>query len=254
MIKPRTKAGNRQSIRCSSLCDMPPVNTRTFLRATHGQVAPCRPTLGSRTQKRFPGQRLGLRVAGRIKMISVRAALARLAFVNHHQGTCSYVGLDMSDVLFLLVGRRLCTLRATCSTSAELPMALSRVQDQNKQAFETATSAVVIMTSGYDKIAFADIGAAWRILRANPPGVGNVIYATCTHPTFGRRYELVVLLGFSRKQLRGHCPSLRTTSGAASAPGCRVTRLAGCENTIPQKRNPIHPVIASGNAGHRINT
>jgi hypothetical protein len=90
-----------------------------------------------------------------------------------------------------------------------LPMALSRLKDQNKQAFETATSAVVIMTSGHDRIVLADVGATWRALRAGPLGAGRAIYGTCTHPAFGRRYELVVLLGFSPKHLRGAFPFLR---------------------------------------------
>lgn len=160
--------------------------------------------------------RLALASHRGMKPISVRAALARLAFVNHHQTTCSFVGLDMSDVLFLLEGRRLCTLRATCSTSAELPMALSRLKDENKQAFQTATSAVVMMTSGHDRIVLADVGATWRALRAGPPGTGSAIYGTCTHPAFGRRYELVVLLGFSAKHFRGSLPLLRARISASA--------------------------------------
>lgn len=145
-----------------------------------------------------------LRAQRPLRSLSVRAALARLAFVNEHQTTCSFVGLDISDVRHLLEGRKVCTLRADCSTSEDLPRALNLLLTQNKQAFYAASAAVAVMTNGYGRISLSDIGATWRILRANPPGIGNTIYATCTHPAFGAGFELVVLLAYARKSRANH--------------------------------------------------
>lgn len=186
------------AIRCSSFCDMPPVNTRTLLRSPDIRATTPRINLPRWNQEPSARGRL-LGMPRRLKSISVRAALARLEFANHHQSTCSFVGFDMSDVRHLLEGRRVGVVKAACSMSADLPEALDQLVSQNRRAFEAAASAVVIMSSGAGRILLADIGATWRVLRANPPGLGKAVYATCTHPSFGNGYELLVLLGFSKK-------------------------------------------------------
>lgn len=195
----RAGTSPQRPIRCSNVCDVPPVNTRTILRTQGGHVLPSQLNLAPGKRERRLRTTPILRASRPLRSLSVRAALARLAFANEHQATCSFVGLDMSDVRHLLEGRKVCTLRAACSTSADLPRALNLLLTQNKQAFNAATSAVAVMTSGYGRIFLSDIGATWRILRANPPGIGNTVYATCTHPTFGASFELVVLLAYARK-------------------------------------------------------
>lgn len=181
----------------SLLCSAPSSIARRFLAK-----APNADHLGPPVE-RSDGQR---RVAvGRHlvrETIPVCQALERLLLAYHHQGACSAVSLDMDDARALLDGKRLYSLRVRSDSSARLPASMGRLIERYGPVFEAASGAVIVMTSGVDPIRLRDAGASWRTLAVQTPRDFKSIYATCTHPGFGRGIELVVILAASQHRRR----------------------------------------------------